>query len=230
MTVRSWNLTMSASLENRNCYHICVPLVQQVRLSNPTIETEDVSQPSLTIVPLFARSGWLVTVLNQNVLDVRGFLVVLLAILVGFSIAFRVLFAQHSPLCMVELVEDGSLVQECDINPFGSLRRSLIATFELAILGSYDNAILYESDFSFLAALTFVLAITTVLVVALNALISVLADSYARVQENASANRRKEKAEVCERSNTLQLQCMSEYDQFSDCSTFWCSSSLNICH
>ena len=134
--------------------------------------------------------------LNQNVLDVRGFLVVLLTILVGFSISFRLLFAKYDPTCMVELGETGSLVQECDVNPFGSLRSSFLATFELTILGSYDSALLYESDFSALAILTFIFAITSVLVVALNALISVLADSYARVQENASANRRKEKAEV----------------------------------
>lgn len=39
-------------------------------------------------------------------------------------------------------------------------------------------------------------SITCILIVALSALISVLADSYARVQENAVANRRKERAEV----------------------------------
>lgn len=40
------------------------------------------------------------------------------------------------------------------------------------------------------------LAVTSILVVVLNALISLLGDSYARVQENAIANQRKEKAEL----------------------------------
>jgi hypothetical protein len=66
----------------------------------------------------------------------------------------------------------------------------------MTILGSYEPSLLYDSQFSILSILTFVLAVTCVLVVALNALISLLADSYARVQENATANRRREKAEV----------------------------------
>jgi F0F1-type ATP synthase membrane subunit b/b' len=47
-----------------------------------------------------------------------------------------------------------------------------------------------------LSILAFILAVTCVLVVALNALISILADSYARVQADATANRRKEQAEL----------------------------------
>jgi hypothetical protein len=165
-------------------------------------------------------------VLNQNFKDVGGFMVVLLVILIGFSVSFRLLFASNPPVCSIEIDEEtDSLVQSCDMNPFGSLRRSFLSTFELTILGSYDPAMLHESQFSALAILTFIVAVTCVLVVVLNALISLLADSYARVQENgkmrfgmlcetpttnlslllsniilsailASANRRKEKAEV----------------------------------
>jgi hypothetical protein len=153
-------------------------------------------------------------------------MVVLLVILIGFSVSFRLLFASNPPVCSIEIDEEtDSLVQSCDMNPFGSLRRSFLSTFELTILGSYDPAMLHESQFSALAILTFIVAVTCVLVVVLNALISLLADSYARVQENgkmrfrmlcetpttkmslllsnillsamlASANRRKEKAEV----------------------------------
>jgi len=169
--------------------------------------------------------GWLVTVLHHNFKDVGGFMVVLSVILVGFSVSFRLLFASNPPVCSIEIDEEtDSLVQSCDMNPFGSLRRSFLSTFELTILGSYDPAMLHESQYSALAIVTFVVAVTCVLVVVLNALISLLADSYARVQENgkmrfgllretpttnfslfsnifvsaiiASANRRKEKAEV----------------------------------
>ena len=124
----------------------------------------------------FDATGWLISVLSANFRDVRGFLFILFAILVGFSVAFRVLFS--------EVNDEG----------FGSLRRSFLSTFELVTTGSYEPSMLYGAEWNVLAALTFVLAVTCVLVIALNALISILADSYARVQENAVANRRKEQA------------------------------------
>lgn len=66
----------------------------------------------------------------------------------------------------------------------------------MTITGSYDPDLLFEAPYPALAVITFVLAITCVLVIALNALISILADSYARVQENAVANRRRELASL----------------------------------
>ncbi len=145
----------------------------------------------------FNQTGWLVTVLSRNFWDVRGFLVVLLSIIVGFSASFRLLFASSDPVCELELdQETDELVQACFGSPFGSLRRAILSTFELTILGSYEPALLHESPHTTLSILVFVLAVTCVLVVALNALISLLADSYARVQEDATANQRREKAEV----------------------------------
>lgn len=145
----------------------------------------------------FNQTGWLVTVLSRNFWDVRGFLVVLLAILVGFSASFRILFATSDPPCELELEDEtGNLVQDCLGNPFGSLRRAILSTFEMTILGTYEPSLLAEGENVTLAIIVFVLAVTSVLVVALNALISLLADSYARVQEDATANERKEKAEA----------------------------------
>jgi hypothetical protein len=124
----------------------------------------------------FGQTGWLISVLGANFYDVRGFLVVLLTILVGFAVAFRLLFNG---------INDES---------FGTLRRSFLSTFELTIIGSYDSNILYDSEKNALAIFTFILAVTCCLVVTLNALISLLSDSYARIMENATANRRKERA------------------------------------
>jgi len=73
----------------------------------------------------------------------------------------------------------------------------------MTILGSYDPVLLYEANYKVLAALTFILAVTCVLVVALNALISILADSYAKVQENSVANRRRERASLVVEYMTL---------------------------
>eukprot|EP00977_Amphora_coffeiformis_P009223 scaffold2102_cov161-Amphora_coffeaeformis.AAC.7 len=124
----------------------------------------------------FSQTGWLISVLGANFWDVRGFLVVLLTILIGFTVAFRLLFAGISE------------------EAFGSLRRSFLSTFELTIVGSYEADLLYNSEENALAIFTFILAVTCCLVVTLNALISLLSDSYARIMENATANRRKERA------------------------------------
>lgn len=151
----------------------------------------------------FSITGWLVTVLSRNFWDVRGFLLVLLVIIVGFSASFRLLFATSDQVCELELdPETDELVQSCLPSPFGSFRRAVLSTFELTILGSYEQSLLFESRHSVLSVAIFVLAVTCVLVVALNALISLLADSYARVQEDATANKRREKAEVSGMAST----------------------------
>lgn len=106
----------------------------------------------------FKDTGWLISVLTANFRDVKGFLIILFSILVGFAVAFRLLFG------------------DTENENFGSLRRSFLSTFELTVTGSYDPDFLFESKYSIVASLTFILAITCVLVVALNALISILAD------------------------------------------------------
>ena len=66
----------------------------------------------------------------------------------------------------------------------------------MTILGVYDEGIIEGIQYQYIAVIVFVLAVMSVLVIALNALIAVLSDSYARVQESATANRRRERAEV----------------------------------
>lgn len=144
----------------------------------------------------FDRTGWLVAVLTQNFLDVRGFIVVIVSILFGFTVAFRILFAGVDGECMAVLDESNVLMNECDQPPFGTIGRSLLSTFELTILGSYESSMMYESNQILLSSIVFIIAVTVVLVVALNALIAVLGDSFSRVQENVTANRRRERAEL----------------------------------
>ena len=136
------------------------------------------------------------SVLTQNFIDARGFGFVMIAILAGFTVAFRLLFANVQGGCEFELDEGNLAVNDCDKDPFGSLSQSMLSTFELAILGSYEPSILRDSRDEVLAGMTFVIAVTVVLVVALNALIAVLGDSFSRVQQNATANRRRERAEL----------------------------------
>jgi F0F1-type ATP synthase membrane subunit b/b' len=144
----------------------------------------------------FDRTGWLVAVLTQNFLDVRGFIVVIVSILFGFTIAFRLLFANVEGECIVVMDDANAMSNECDEDPFGSLATALLSTFELTILGSYESSMIFDSNDILLASIIFVIAVTVVLVVALNALIAVLGDSFSRVQENVTANRRRERAEL----------------------------------
>uniref|UniRef100_A0A7S4W3X5 Ion transport domain-containing protein n=2 Tax=Ditylum brightwellii TaxID=49249 RepID=A0A7S4W3X5_9STRA len=111
-------------------------------------------------------------------------------------LCFRLLFGNVEGTCQLILDNGDSIIQECGKKPYGTLHDSLFSTFELAILASYDQGHFDESDYTTLAVLIFVLAVTIVLVIALNALIAVLGDSYSRVQEHAIANRRKERAEL----------------------------------
>ena len=102
----------------------------------------------------FSSTGWLLSVLSANFHDVQGFLVIVTTILIGFSIAFRLLFAETGD------------------EAFGSLRRALLSTFELTVMGSYDTMILFETQYTTIAVITFIMAVTCIVVVVLNALIS----------------------------------------------------------
>ncbi|CAB9511665.1 WD domain, G-beta repeat [Seminavis robusta] len=142
-------------------------------------------------------TGWLVSVLTHNLHDVRGFLLILFVLLVGFTTTFRILFQDVKGPCEIEYDQETStLAESCEAAPFDSYARSFVSSFQMVILGEYEPSLLYESEYAVLAIIIFIVAVTCVLIVALNALISVLADSYARVQANAAANRRKERAEL----------------------------------
>lgn len=132
----------------------------------------------------------------HNLHDVRGFLLILFVILIGFTTTFRILFGDASGQCELTVDENQVVGEDCEDDPFGSYSMAFISSFQMVVLGEYEPSLLYESEYSVLAIIIFIFAVTGVFIVALNALISVLADSYARVQENAAANRRKERAEV----------------------------------
>jgi len=142
----------------------------------------------------FDSTGWLISVLLQNFRDVRGFILVLLVMLFGFTTSFRLLFGDVQGVCQIQVDTNGEFAEQCSVNPYSSIGRAFLATFALTVLGSYTDGFLDASKYTPLAVLIVIVAVVSVLVVALNALIAVLSDSYARVQEKAVANRRKERA------------------------------------
>merc|ERR1740139_109572 len=116
--------------------------------------------------------------------------------MLGFTVTFRLLFGNIGEDCSLELDEEDAIVQSCNLAPYRNLLISILSTFELTLLSSYDGSIFRESDYQVLSIVVFMVAIIVVLVVVLNALIAVLADSYSRVQQNETANLRKERADL----------------------------------
>lgn len=52
--------------------------------------------------------------LTQNFIDARGFGFVMIAILGGFTVTFRLLFANVQGDCPLEVDEGGTLEEDCD--------------------------------------------------------------------------------------------------------------------
>ena len=103
----------------------------------------------------FGETGWLITVLTSNIADIRGFILMLFAIVVGFTVVFRLLFGDVEGECSLALGEYDELVEDCDRSSFGTLTTSLLSTFELVVVGEYDSALFDKSQYSVLAALVF---------------------------------------------------------------------------
>ena len=194
-----WNVVDVVSILLVYCYVILTSIQGGIGTGNVPLAvftTLLLAMKLLSYLRGFDSTGWLISVLLQNFRDVGGFIIVLLVMLFGFTTSFRLLFGNVKGECAVQLGSNGELKQECSVNPYSSIGQSFLSTFELTVLGSYSSGVLGSSQYTQLAVVTFIVAVVSVLVVALNALIAVLADSYAQVQEKAVANRRKERAEL----------------------------------
>ena len=195
--VRSgWRYIETVSIMLVYLYTILVVYGKEGYVSLAVFTTLGLTAKFISFLRGFERTGWLVAVLTQNFLDVRGFLIVMVIILLGFSAQFRILFSPVYGQCQTVLGDGNTIVNECDGVPFGTMARSILSTFEITILGAYDSDILYENENHILAGFIFMIAVTVIFVISLNALIAVLGDSFSRVQENVTANRRRERAEL----------------------------------
>jgi hypothetical protein len=77
-------------------------------------------------------TGWLVSVLVHNLHDVRGFLVILFVILVGFTTMFRILFSSVQGPCELDYDETTETLGEtCEAAPFGSYNRAFVSSFQM---------------------------------------------------------------------------------------------------
>ena len=115
----------------------------------------------------------------------------MLVIILGSSVAFNLLLS-HA-------------MDEDDNKPYDGAWTSFFTVFLMSVLGDFDTQVfeqagMHPSEFSKLVCqLVFLFVVMFVTVVALNALIALLGDSYAKVSEFESANKKKERAElICE--------------------------------
>ena len=150
----------------------------------------------------FDSTGWLITVLMQNGVDMSPFLVVLVSILCGFTIMFNSLFRSVEGDCELTLeyddYESGQQVlgAECIKTPYESIAIVAFNVFNMAILGDFDANHFTGSLSPWTSRAFFVLMVLIVTVIALNALIALLGDSYSQVQDNKIGNKHMERAKL----------------------------------
>ena len=150
----------------------------------------------------FKGTGWLIAVLLQNMKDMRGFVLTLCVILAGFTVIFRILFHTVEGNCDVilsDLDDDGAVVDfdmrsECSRGPFEQFALVAFGVFNMGIMGEFDTDNFDDSVSPWASRVCFVLLVVVVTVIALNALIALLGDSYSKIQENMVADRNFERA------------------------------------
>ncbi|GMI43165.1 hypothetical protein TeGR_g15080, partial [Tetraparma gracilis] len=166
---------------------------------------------SLSFLRGFESTGWLITVLMQNIEDVKPFLVVITVIILGSSVAFRLLLGKipNPEFCSVMLGTDDEPAEgatwdtthtwDCDDHPYGGVWSSFMSVFLMSVLGDFDTGLFEESPNKVVSQFMFLFVSIFVTVIALNAIIALLGDSYSKVSEQENANKNKERAElICE--------------------------------
>ena len=115
-------------------------------------------------------TGPLVIMIFEIVWDMRYFLLSLTSIMIGFGVAFFVLF-RHD--------HESSDVKD----NFGRVDQTLIRMFAM-MLGDFDVEVFYESNRAYIALPLFILYMIIMMIVLLNLLIAIMGDSFDRVKSN----------------------------------------------
>jgi hypothetical protein len=80
------------------------------------------------------------------------------------------------------------LSEDCDTEPFGNFQNSFYHTFNMGVMGDFDTEYLDLSGSPWIARTLYLLMCIIVPVIALNALIALLGDSFERVKDESEAN------------------------------------------
>ena len=138
-------------------------------------------------------------VLIQNFSDMKGFLVILCTLVVAAAVMFLLLFATHPCVRDADACFNG-LIEADDFDDtakgLSSFKDALLTMYDVGIFGAFSVAGFGDTAFPPLAAFVFCFYMLLIMVVALNALIAILGDSFDRAQENKLVNRNRQRAEL----------------------------------
>ena len=146
------------------------------------------------------QTGWLTKVLFKNVVDMQGFLFIMFVLILGFTVVFRLLLSKlpNGGCDVIGVNEDSTAAVEwdCAPAPYEGFTESLFHVFTMSVLGDFDTGLFDDVQHSTLSKVMFIILMVGVAVVSLNAVIALLGDSYAEVNENKNATMRGERANL----------------------------------
>eukprot|EP00803_Ostreobium_quekettii_P000555 evm.model.scf_322.4 EVM.evm.TU.scf_322.4 scf_322:80745-87058(+) len=126
----------------------------------------------------FKPTGPLVIMIFEIVKDIVFFLVVALGLLLGFGIAFFVLY-RHDVLLAKD---DRSEETQFFLDQFESVDRSLFTMFGM-MLGDFELTWFYDAQLAPWALILFVVYMVSMMIILLNLLIAIMGDTYDRVKD-----------------------------------------------
>eukprot|EP00937_MAST-01D_sp_MAST-1D-sp2_P007034 g7034.t1 len=132
----------------------------------------------------FTGMGYLLKMVGQIVSDIKYFLVFLAIITMAFLAAFMLL---HSGAWF-----DSYMAEEGAPHPFGDAYEGFLHAFGM-IMGDFDIGVFRYSENFYTTTFFWVVYMLVVAIIFLNLLISIMADSYDRVQCNKSSEGLREK-------------------------------------
>lgn len=135
--------------------------------------------------------------------DMIPFVVVLFLGIITFAFALRALFSNEKRADECYFEEDGAL--DCDERQsgFSSLWKSFVTTMYAAVFGDFDIDVIYElAENRVLALVVTTLMLLATLLIALNALISLMSESFGRISKIKHAVLAHQKAKLI-----LELYC-----------------------
>eukprot|EP00520_Triparma_pacifica_P016976 CAMPEP_0118641260 /NCGR_PEP_ID=MMETSP0785-20121206/5184_1 /TAXON_ID=91992 /ORGANISM="Bolidomonas pacifica, Strain CCMP 1866" /LENGTH=1542 /DNA_ID=CAMNT_0006532687 /DNA_START=89 /DNA_END=4714 /DNA_ORIENTATION=+ len=163
------------------------------------------------------KLSWLVVVIQNSIADMVWFLGIMLMSIIAFGFIFRIIIHDTQLDCgLVPVGEDDDpladitgIQPDCDLGPFSSISRAIISTFQLVFMGAYEEEVFINLEEDPLGAqglsgkiksLTawswYFLLVVNIVVVSLNAMIALLGESFARINEGASAQKRMDRLEL----------------------------------
>ena len=146
---------------------------------------------------------WLINVLIRNMHDMGSFALVLFTLMAFAAVAFLLLFSSN-PSAGEDDADDDITAN------LGAFPEALLAMFTMGIIGETGTGGFSETANPVLTHAFFVSYITLVMVIALNALIAILGQSYAEAQAAQEATRVRLRAELI--LDYLQDMSNAEYD------------------